>query len=201
MERGGGEIITSATKRIGGLPGKHHFYVKTQEFATSIGRCCCGVVAWPVWPWSRTWNNQRDPGPRVAAYPQANPQRPRLPLQPLCLHHRHAKHLPNVERYVCSRRRPTTAATTTTAWGGTCEIITLNSGDRRQRNELADRAKRLRILAKYDLAPMGKGKTRGGGGGKGSVGDGNAGEYDDDGFEGEVSSVLNLFSSSTCLKI
>ncbi|CAN0215034.1 unnamed protein product, partial [Ectocarpus sp. 12 AP-2014] len=79
------------------------------------------------------------------------------------------------------------AGTTTTPWGGTCEIITLKSGDRRWRNELADRAKRLRILRKYGLAHAekkaggGGGRGRGGGGGGGHGG----GEYDDDGFEGE----------------
>lgn len=78
--------------------------------------------------------------------------------------------------------------TTTTAWGGTCEIITLKSGDRRRRNELADRAKRLRILRKYGLAPpdtsTGKGGKRDGTGGKGRGSGGD--DYDDDGFEGEV---------------
>lgn len=77
--------------------------------------------------------------------------------------------------------------TTTTAWGGTCEIITLKSGDRRQRNELADRAKRLRILRKYGLAPpetsTGKGGKSSGAGGKGR---GGGDDYGDDGFEGEV---------------
>lgn len=80
-------------------------------------------------------------------------------------------------------KRPATT-TTTTAWGGTCEIITLKSGDRRRRNELADRAKRLRILRKYGLArpdtatsKCGKSDAAGRGGGD---------DYDGDGFEGEV---------------
>lgn len=85
-----------------------------------------------------------------------------------------------------SPRRPATT-TTTTAWGGRCEIITLKSGDRRRRNELADRAKRLRILRKYGLAPpdtaTGKGGKSNGTGGKGR---GGGDDYDDDGFEGEV---------------
>eukprot|EP00752_Nemacystus_decipiens_P016176 g14468.t2 len=81
--------------------------------------------------------------------------------------------------------RPTTV-TTTTAWGGTCEIITLKSGDRRRRNELADRAKRLRILRKYGLAPP---DTSAGKGGKrfraGGTERGGGDDYGDDGFEGE----------------
>lgn len=84
------------------------------------------------------------------------------------------------------KKRPA-ITTTTTPWGGTCEIITLKSGDRRRRNELADRAKRLRILQKYGLAPpdasAGKGGKISGGGGKGR---GGGDDYDDDGFEGEV---------------
>lgn len=97
-----------------------------------------------------------------------------------------------VQRAIQKKRRP--AGTTTTAWGGTCEIITLKSGDRRWRNELADRAKRLRILRKYGLAPAekktggGGGRGRGGGGGGGHGG----GEYDDDGFEGEVKHAVNV---------
>lgn len=77
--------------------------------------------------------------------------------------------------------------TTTTSWGGTCEIFTLKSGDRRRRNELADRAKRLRILRKYGLAPPDTATSRGGKSkGTGGRGRGGGDDYDDDGFEGEV---------------
>lgn len=62
---------------------------------------------------------------------------------------------------------------------GTSEIITLKSGDRRCRNELGDRTKRLRILVKYGLATP-TADNKGDGGGKPE------GDYDDDGFEGEV---------------
>lgn len=76
-------------------------------------------------------------------------------------------------------------ATTGNAWGGASEIITLKSGDLRRRNELADRAKHLRILQNYGLQPpeSKSGKTGG---------DRDGGDYDDDGFEGEVSHRITL---------
>lgn len=59
------------------------------------------------------------------------------------------------------------------------EIITLRSGERRRRNELAERGRRLRILSKYGLtAPLGETKEKKGRGGA-------RGEYDDDDFEAE----------------
>lgn len=76
------------------------------------------------------------------------------------------------------------AGQTTSAWGGTSEIITLKSGDRRRRNELADRTKRLRILRKYGLAPAASNANRGKKKPKGVTGRG--ADYDDDDFEGEV---------------
>ncbi|CAM9382632.1 unnamed protein product, partial [Laminaria digitata] len=84
--------------------------------------------------------------------------------------------------------RPDSVITTGTAWGGTSEIITLKSGDRRRRNELADRVKHLKILQIYGLQPRSSkgdktgGDSRGGGGGGGDRG---GGDYDDDDFEGE----------------
>lgn len=80
-----------------------------------------------------------------------------------------------------------------TCWGGTSEIITLKSGDRRRRDELADRAKRLKILRKYDLVPPpdnagGKGGGRRGGGDGGGEGGGGV-DYNDDAFEAEGDEV------------
>lgn len=82
-----------------------------------------------------------------------------------------------------SCHRAANAITTESIWGRTCEVITLKSGDQRRRKELADRAKRLRVLRKYNLAPANDGKTGGCGGGDGEE---TRGDYDDDGFEGEV---------------
>lgn len=76
------------------------------------------------------------------------------------------------------------AITTTKAWGGTCEIVTLRNGDLRRRDELADRGRRLQILRKYGLAPGEDKINRSGGGGR--RGNGEGGDYEDDGFEGEV---------------
>ncbi|CAM9695621.1 unnamed protein product [Scytosiphon promiscuus] len=75
------------------------------------------------------------------------------------------------------------AGTTTSAWGGTSEIITLKSGDRRRRNELADRSRRLKILGKYSLASDAANGSRGNR--KTRAQPGRGGDYDDDEFEGE----------------
>lgn len=83
--------------------------------------------------------------------------------------------------------RPDTVTTTGTAWGGASEIITLKSGDRRRRNELADRAKHLRILQNYGLQPPSQNRKAGRDSHRGGSKDREAGDYDDDGFEGEVS--------------
>lgn len=104
--------------------------------------------------------------------------------------------------YVCSLSRlnvAEAAAGTATASGGwvggtlSSEIITLRNGERRRRNELAERGRRLRILSKYGLAaPLGETKEK-----KGRRGA--RGEYDDDDFEAEEvnssrSPALELFN-------
>lgn len=88
--------------------------------------------------------------------------------------------------------------TTATAWGGTCEIVKLKNGDKRRRDELAERARRVHILGRYGLIrakdARGHGLAHGDDAGRGAGGPrqqkgGTRGEeeYDDDEFEGEAS--------------
>lgn len=92
------------------------------------------------------------------------------------------KSAPPGKQPICLSFRPNTVVTTGTAWGGASEIITLKSGDRRRRNELADRAKHLKILQNYGLQPPSKSDRAG----RDGSGDREGGDYEDDGFEGEV---------------
>lgn len=99
-----------------------------------------------------------------------------------------------------SGRSHNQAAAATTSWGGTCEIITLTNGELRRREELADRAKRLRILCKYDLSTPeanrdGSRKRREG---DGRQGDGNDYDYDRFEDEGEVGYDEENNKSSVC---
>lgn len=78
------------------------------------------------------------------------------------------------------------------AWGGDCEIVSLKNGEFRRREEIADRPRRLRILQRYGLAPREGGRAGARKRAPWGEDEGKDGDYDDDAFEGEVSSSAGL---------